>query len=222
MVDLVEAGERLRSREFRSPPSVDELVRRHGRRSRRRLTSVACLTGIIVALSVIAVAVVSARSRTQTLVATTGHASTSAGIPAGRAAAASMDEARSLARQIMSTVVVPPGSRRVSKPPQAQLGHSFLTIGCQPLAVNTEYWVAPGTNESVTAFLESHPVAGMSVEGSSGPGGPLVLIEGPSTGDRRMTTLAIRSAGGGKVGLRVDTEVVPAGAVCTMSDSKGP
>jgi hypothetical protein len=73
-----------------------------------------------------------------------------------------------VAEKLVSSTVLPPGARRVSQPPTAELALSGDGSGCTPNADAARFWIVPGTVTYLVAFLETHRPAGMKWAGDGG------------------------------------------------------
>lgn len=141
-------------------------------------------------------------------------------------AQAAQNPTQRTAAQLLNEVPLPPGHRLVSHLTSALLQHPASSIGCTPLVDKARLMVVSGTLGSVSTFLRSrHPQrwtvqgSGGSVDGNMGKASrdviyvPLVTATAPQP--EMVVTYAVD--GKGKVGIRVDAEVVPPGARCTTS-----
>jgi hypothetical protein len=130
------------------------------------------------------------------------------------------------AAQLLRDVPVPPGERPVSHLTAALLQHPASSIGCTPLVDKARFMVISGTLQSVSTFLRRHHPerwavqgSGGSVEGATGKTSYDVIYVPSVTAAATQRELVVTYAaeGRGKVGIRVDAEVVPPGARCSTS-----
>jgi hypothetical protein len=125
--------------------------------------------------------------------------------------------------QLLYKVPMPPDGRPVSHPPSDLLRHPASSIGCTPLVDKARFISVNGTLQTVTTFLRSHHPRGWIVQGF---GGSADGKTGKASSDVTYAPLAKATAlqpelvvtyagdGMGKVGIRVDAEVVPPDARC--------
>ena len=135
-------------------------------------------------------------------------------------AQAAQNPAERTAAQLLHEVPLPPGDRPVSHLTSELLTHPASSIGCTPLVDKARLMVVSGTLQSVSTFLKRHHPqrwtvqgSGGSVDGSTGNASRDVIYVPLGTAAAPQPELVVTYAvdGKGKVGIRVDAEVVPPG-----------
>jgi hypothetical protein len=135
----------------------------------------------------------------------------------------SQSSAGRTAADLLKEVPVPPGARPVSRMTSELLQHPAASIGCTPLVDKARFMMVYGTLQSVSTFLRSHHPerwavqgSGGSVNGNTGNASSVVIYAPSVTAAAPQPDLVVTYAadGKGKVGIRVDAEVVPPDARC--------
>jgi hypothetical protein len=141
-------------------------------------------------------------------------------------AQAAQNPAERTAARLLHEVPLPPGHRTVSRLTSALPQHPASSIGCMPLVDKARVMVVRGTLQSVSTFLKRHHPerwtvqgSGGSVDGSTGNTSRDLIYVPLGTSAARQPELVVTYAadGKGRVGIRVDAEVVPPGARCSTS-----
>jgi hypothetical protein len=105
------------------------------------------------------------------------------------------------------------------------LHHAAASMACTPLVDKARLLVVHGTVSNVGTFLESHHPAhwilkgtGDSSDGNSGEVSSNVLyFPSAEQSPRQEIAVTYAEVGRGRVGIRVDVEVVPANARCSST-----
>jgi hypothetical protein len=138
-------------------------------------------------------------------------------------AQAAQNPAERTAAQLLYKVPIPPGGRPVSHLAPDLLLHPASSIGCTPVIDKARFIVVNGTLQTVTSFLRSHHPQrwivqgfGSSADGKTGKGSSDVTYAPLAKAEAVQPELVVTYAGDGigRVGIRVDAEVVPPGARC--------
>jgi hypothetical protein len=141
-------------------------------------------------------------------------------------AQAAQNPAQRTAAQLLEEVPLPPGDRLESHLTWELLAHPASSIGCTPLVDKARLMVVSGTLQSVSTFLKRHHPprwtvqgSGGSVDGATGNASRDVIYVPLGTAAAPQPELVVTYAveGKGKVGIRVDAEVVPPWARCSTS-----
>ncbi|HEX3541901.1 MAG TPA: hypothetical protein VHT75_15820 [Acidimicrobiales bacterium] len=129
------------------------------------------------------------------------------------------------AARMLAGAVVPPDAVQVSAAPSSALNGPSNYPACSPMIDESKVYVVDGTLQSVSAFLQSHPSAGMAESGVgtfTGPDGVISMsvtqypIDANGGGPNSLVfTEAPLPAG--QIGLRVDALVIPSGSICQSS-----
>ncbi len=142
---------------------------------------------------------------------------------APRTASASLAAAR-----IADQLVVPAGAARATALPGPWLDRAASTPGCTPFVDLVREWTVRGsTGPEVSTFLQQHPVPGMTILGT-GSGGtvsrPLEFwsVREGTADQKELVAVAIADVSGSGVGIRMDVQVIPAGAECVSAGSGAP
>jgi hypothetical protein len=128
------------------------------------------------------------------------------------------------AAKLLQNPTIPPGARPVDSLPGKEFASPSQIPVCKGIGLKTLFWVAPGTITSIEDFLKSHPASGFEAgnEGKETYGGTLVsasVFESykGNVGKQAQVVYTIAPTDGGRIGIRLDAEVVPVGAPCTSA-----
>jgi hypothetical protein len=129
------------------------------------------------------------------------------------------------ATRLLRQVPLPSTARQISHLKPQMLHHPASSMACTPLVDKTRLLVVDGTVASVSTFLKDHhPVrwilegTGDSYGGRSGEVSSSVTYFPVATpSPRQLIDVTYAEVGPGKVGLRVDAEVVPGTARCSST-----
>ena len=121
---------------------------------------------------------------------------------------------------LMSKVVLPPGASQLATADGSMLVQAPREP-CRPSTTETRYWSVPGSPNSVTKYLLSHPIHGLVVGEHFTPrahGGFPYSVLNEAIADQRPSKDSFiywyMPTDSESVEIRVDASVTPAGAVC--------
>jgi hypothetical protein len=131
---------------------------------------------------------------------------------------------------LLALAPTPPGAVAVSALPGKVFSQPAFHPVCQPLDVRTAYWTSSLAGPTVVEYLMTHPGSHLQVSGSGSGTNKGVVTNWEVTLNSKGGTSGTHSVASGQtmlvyeipplprgVGIRVDAEVVPAGAVCSRS-----
>lgn len=128
----------------------------------------------------------------------------------------------------LAAVALPAGARSLKASAAPGLTTTPVEPACRPLVDESRLWTVAGPAPDVQAFLRSHPAAGMTVSGytdghSTDANGDAVswVSEYPTgaTHQDNQLVISVLAAGHGKVDVRADALVIPAGSACAGGGS---
>jgi hypothetical protein len=128
------------------------------------------------------------------------------------------------AAKLLEDPTIPPGARSVASLPGKEFASPSQMPGCQEIGLKTLYWVAPGSITSIADYLSSRPASGFERGnvGTAKLGGKLVSASVSESfmgkvGKQAKVVYTIAPTQNGRVGIRLDAEVVPVGAPCASA-----
>ena len=121
-------------------------------------------------------------------------------------------EATYLANALLGLVTLPVGATHVTSPPAPELTAAPEYEMTKRVAVSQTFYTAPGSIESVLAFVQTHLPAGFTSDGGGYGGNPYsayVDIHGVQTLAFAQPELMVSAAQAGeRIGVRISTQVI--------------
>jgi hypothetical protein len=144
--------------------------------------------------------------------------------PKTTTSAAPVSPADIAAAKLAQNPTIPPGARPVNSLPGKEFANPSQVPACKGIGLKTLYWVAPGSITSVQDYLKTHPAPGFDAgnAGTETHGGTLVSASVSENftgkvGKQAQVVYSIAPTVGGRIGIRLDAEVVPTDAPCTSA-----